>query len=75
MALCDTLGVNLPIVQAPVGSAAAPELVAAVSEAGGLGILALTWQSPDVFPAGLLIQDMAAQAVTTIDLLHSSAMR
>jgi nitronate monooxygenase/enoyl-[acyl-carrier protein] reductase II len=29
----------------------------------------------DVFPAGLLIQDMAAQAVTTIDLLHSSAMR
>jgi NAD(P)H-dependent flavin oxidoreductase YrpB (nitropropane dioxygenase family) len=47
MALCDTLGVNLPIVQPPVGSAAAPELVAAVSEAGGLGMLALTWQSPE----------------------------
>jgi hypothetical protein len=29
----------------------------------------------DVFPAGLLIQDMVARAVTTIDLLHSSAMR
>ncbi|MEH0985462.1 NAD(P)H-dependent flavin oxidoreductase [Micromonospora sp. CPCC 205556] len=44
--LCDRLGVAVPIVQAPVGSAAAPELVAAVSEAGGLGMLALTWQSP-----------------------------
>jgi NAD(P)H-dependent flavin oxidoreductase YrpB (nitropropane dioxygenase family) len=44
-ALCDLLGIELPIVQAPVGSAAGPELVAAVSEAGGLGMLALTWQS------------------------------
>jgi NAD(P)H-dependent flavin oxidoreductase YrpB (nitropropane dioxygenase family) len=44
--LCDRLGIELPIAQAPVGSAAAPELVAAVSAAGGLGILALTWQSP-----------------------------
>ncbi len=44
--LCDRLGIDLPIVQAPVGSAAAPELVAAVSAAGGLGMLALTWQSP-----------------------------
>lgn len=46
-ALCDRLGIDLPIVQAPVGSAAVPELVAAVSEAGGLGMLALTWQSPE----------------------------
>jgi NAD(P)H-dependent flavin oxidoreductase YrpB (nitropropane dioxygenase family) len=46
-ALCDRLGIDLPIVQAPVGSAARPELVAAVSEAGGLGMLALTWHSPD----------------------------
>ena len=30
-----------------MGSAAGPQLVAAVSEAGGLGMLALTWQSPD----------------------------
>ncbi|MGW1449544.1 NAD(P)H-dependent flavin oxidoreductase [Micromonospora sp. NPDC002411] len=45
--LCDRFGIDLPIIQAPVGSAAVPELVAAVSEAGGLGMLALTWQSPD----------------------------
>jgi NAD(P)H-dependent flavin oxidoreductase YrpB (nitropropane dioxygenase family) len=46
-ALCERLGVELPIIQAPVGSAAGPELAAAVSEAGGLGMLALTWQSPE----------------------------
>ncbi|TCB93451.1 nitronate monooxygenase [Micromonospora zingiberis] len=45
--LCDRLGIEIPIVQAPVGSAATPELVAAVSEAGGLGMLALTWQHPE----------------------------
>ena len=44
--LCDQLGVRLPILQAPVGSAAGPELAAAVSEADGLGMLALTWHSP-----------------------------
>ncbi|HET6687542.1 MAG TPA: nitronate monooxygenase, partial [Jiangellaceae bacterium] len=41
--LCRRLGLEVPIIQAPVGSAAAPELVAAVSDAGGLGVLALTW--------------------------------
>lgn len=45
--LCGRLGVDLPIVQAPVGSAAAPQLVAAVAEAGGLGMLALTWRGPE----------------------------
>ncbi|MEU7929599.1 nitronate monooxygenase [Micromonospora sp. NPDC049107] len=46
-ALCERLGIGLPIIQAPVGSAAGPDLAAAVSEAGGLGMLALTWQSPE----------------------------
>jgi NAD(P)H-dependent flavin oxidoreductase YrpB (nitropropane dioxygenase family) len=41
--LCGRLGIQLPIVQAPIGSAATPELVAAVADAGGLGMLALTW--------------------------------
>src|SRR5262245_33868244 len=41
--LCDRLGIQLPIVQAPIGSAATPELAAAVAAAGGLGMLALTW--------------------------------
>lgn len=44
--LCDQLGVQLPIVQAPIGSAATPQLAAAVANAGGLGMLALTWVTP-----------------------------
>jgi NAD(P)H-dependent flavin oxidoreductase YrpB (nitropropane dioxygenase family) len=45
--LAKRLGVAVPIVQAPVGSAAAPALAAAVSDAGGLGMLALTWHGPE----------------------------
>ena len=38
---CDLLGIELPIVQAPVSDA--PALAAAVSNAGGLGLLQLSW--------------------------------
>jgi NAD(P)H-dependent flavin oxidoreductase YrpB (nitropropane dioxygenase family) len=44
---CRLVGVRLPIVQAPIGGLATPELAAAVSEAGGLGMLALTWTDLD----------------------------
>jgi NAD(P)H-dependent flavin oxidoreductase YrpB (nitropropane dioxygenase family) len=44
---CGRLGMTLPVVQAPIGSATTPALAAAVSEAGGLGLLALTWTRPD----------------------------
>ncbi|WP_152040572.1 NAD(P)H-dependent flavin oxidoreductase [Salinigranum salinum] len=44
------LGLDVPIVQAPIGSATSPELAAAVSEAGGLGTLAVTWRDPDAVP-------------------------
>ena len=43
-ALCDAVGIKYPIVQAPIGSATTPELAAAVSNAGGLGHLAVTWR-------------------------------
>ena len=43
--LCGLLGINIPIIQAPiispVGAPAGPRLAAAVSEAGGLGTIAL----------------------------------
>ncbi len=39
---------DVPIVQAPIGSACTPELAAAVSNAGGLGTLALTWTTQAV---------------------------
>ena len=38
--LCDLLGIEYPILQSGMGGIAGPELVAAVSNAGGLGILA-----------------------------------
>ncbi|WP_101297672.1 NAD(P)H-dependent flavin oxidoreductase [Halegenticoccus soli] len=44
---CDALGVDSPVVQAPIGSATCPELAAAVSDAGGLGTLAVTWRELD----------------------------
>ena len=39
-ALCDLLGIEYPIVQSGMGGVAGPDLVAEVSRAGGLGILA-----------------------------------
>ena len=42
---CGGLGMTLPVVQAAIGSASTPELAAAVSQVGGLGMLALRWTS------------------------------
>ena len=44
--LCDLLDIERPIVQAPMGGVVAPKLAAAVSEAGGLGTLPITWSDP-----------------------------
>ena len=38
--LCDLLGIEYPIVQSGMGGVAGPDLVAEVSGAGGLGIIA-----------------------------------
>ena len=54
--LCDRLGIEHPIVQAPIGSAAVPALAAAVSNAGALGSLALTWSAD----AGALVRETAS---------------
>ena len=40
-ALCRMLGIRVPILQAPIS--ASPNLAIAVSEAGGLGIVPITW--------------------------------
>jgi nitronate monooxygenase len=46
-ALCDVLGIEYPILQSGMGNVAGPELVAEVSRAGGLGILAGLNVPPD----------------------------
>jgi enoyl-[acyl-carrier protein] reductase II len=45
--VCDLLGIQLPIVQAGMSSYTTPELVAAVSNAGGLGIIGGLSREPD----------------------------
>jgi NAD(P)H-dependent flavin oxidoreductase YrpB (nitropropane dioxygenase family) len=43
--LCDILGIEFPIIEAPI--ARSSKLVAAVSNAGGLGVLPVTWSEDD----------------------------
>lgn len=46
--LCDLLGITHPVVLAGMGGGhTSPELVAAVSNAGGLGIFGASWMTPD----------------------------
>ena len=45
--LCELLQIRYPILQAGMADVAGPELVAAVSNAGGLGILSATMVPPD----------------------------
>jgi NAD(P)H-dependent flavin oxidoreductase YrpB (nitropropane dioxygenase family) len=46
--LCDLLNIDVPIIQAPMNGAVGPELAAAVSEAGALGMLAFWRAEPQV---------------------------
>src|ERR1051326_2607064 len=43
--LTALLEIRVPVIQAPIGSFSCPALAAAVSEAGGLGTLAVSWDS------------------------------
>jgi len=47
-AFAKQFGLRYPILQAPTGSIAGPELASAVSSAGAMGAMALTWPAPDV---------------------------
>jgi nitronate monooxygenase len=57
--LLDLLGIELPIVQAPMAGETTPELAAAVSEAGGLGSLGCaTFSCEDVHHAVRRLRDL-----------------
>jgi enoyl-[acyl-carrier protein] reductase II len=45
--VCDILGIEVPIMQAAIWPATAPELVAAVSEVGGLGSIGSVFESAE----------------------------
>lgn len=55
----DLRKLAIPIVQAPIGSVATVELAAAVSNAGGMGSLAMTWTSAD--NAARLVERLKSQ--------------
>ena len=55
-ALLALTGQRVPIVQAPIGSAATPELVTAVNQAGGLGGFAMTWDTREEAAAKVATQ-------------------
>ena len=60
--LGQLLGIEVPIVQAPIGNASCPELVAAVCEAGALGMLSVTWRKlPEVRRLIREVQDLTAR--------------
>src|SRR5829696_5018002 len=56
---CRLVGIDLPIVQAPIGGISTPALAAAVSEVGGLGMLSITWRDPQTL--GALLRDTRAR--------------
>src|SRR4051812_35072242 len=45
--VCELLGIEYPVIQAAMGPFAGPELIAAVSNAGGLGSIGAGMQSPE----------------------------
>lgn len=57
-AATSVLDIDVPLLQAPVGSATSIELAGAVSEAGALGMLALTWRDVSEIPR--LLREAAA---------------
>ena len=57
-ALTDKLLIRHPIIQAPIGTCAGPELAGAVSNAGALGSMAIWAYAPDI--AARLVGELAA---------------
>lgn len=51
--LTQLLGIEHPIIQAPIGGLSVPALAGAVSNAGGLGMMAITWLTFDDIRAAI----------------------
>lgn len=68
-ALCDLLGIRYPVLSAGMGGPAGPTLAAAVSNAGGLGVIGATGMSPERLLAAIRkIRDLTDQPFG-VDLL------
>jgi nitronate monooxygenase len=76
--LCDRLGIDLPILQAgmgrSIGSPTTPQLVAAVSEAGGLGCLGASGLDPSEISAAIREVRQRTQRPFAVNVLLPSGL-
>lgn len=71
-ALCDRFGIEYPIFQAGMAPVAGPELAAAVSSAGGLGIIAAAHTAPEEVRARIRrVRELTDRPFGVNLLLHS----
>lgn len=68
-ALCSELGIAHPVVQAPVGSVSTPALAAAVADAGGLGMLAMSWREADAIRDAYTAAASATDGVVGVNVV------
>ncbi|MGB9932920.1 NAD(P)H-dependent flavin oxidoreductase [Haloarcula amylolytica] len=68
-ALCSELGIDHPVVQAPVGSVSTPALAAAVADAGGLGMLAMSWREADAIRDAYTAAASATDGVVGVNVV------
>jgi NAD(P)H-dependent flavin oxidoreductase YrpB (nitropropane dioxygenase family) len=47
------LGIDVPVVQAPIGRVSGPELAASVANAGALGMLGVSWTDPEALRSAI----------------------
>lgn len=73
--LTDTLDLDVPIVQAPVGSATCPALAAAVADAGALGMLAITWRGETATREVLAETNRRTDGVFGVNIVADSAAK
>ncbi len=72
--LQDLLGIELPIIQAPMAGMSTPAMAIAVAEAGGLGSLACDMLSPDHMRAELdVIRRRTVKPVNVNFFCHAAA--
>src|SRR6202012_4262438 len=70
--LCDLLGVTHPIMLAGMGGVSYAELVAAVSNAGGYGVLGMAGRSPDFIQGEMRKVKSLTDKPFGVDLLAAS---
>ncbi|MFI5314742.1 MAG: NAD(P)H-dependent flavin oxidoreductase [Myxococcota bacterium] len=73
--ICDLLGIEVPIVLAGMGGASTPKLAAAVSNAGGLGILGAAGCQPDELRAWIAETRSLTDKPFGVDTLLPASVR